>query len=181
MARLPRFCILSIFYPPYSFGGDAIVLQHGLIGSLATRLENRIAGLVHDPQPRRGDAEMLTQAVARIVRYGHKRGCLPPSQRYFGLPGKLGRFRREYQLRKEFRNRIVDGDNLGDAVQNRVEGVHRREKEQVELLPAYCATHAPEVTQRASPVGRGRLDGRLPRCDRYNFRTRGQRKNLLGQ
>jgi glycosyltransferase involved in cell wall biosynthesis len=36
MARPLRFCFLSIFYPPYSFGGDAIYL-HRLANALATR------------------------------------------------------------------------------------------------------------------------------------------------
>ena len=36
MARLPRFCILSIFYPPYSFGGDAMYLYR-LVNALARR------------------------------------------------------------------------------------------------------------------------------------------------
>jgi glycosyltransferase involved in cell wall biosynthesis len=36
MARPLRFCFLSIFYPPYSFGGDAIFL-HRLSNALASR------------------------------------------------------------------------------------------------------------------------------------------------
>ena len=36
MARPLRFCFLSIFYPPYSFGGDAIYL-HRLSNALASR------------------------------------------------------------------------------------------------------------------------------------------------
>ena len=36
MAKRPRFCMLSIFYPPYSFGGDAMYLYR-LVNALARR------------------------------------------------------------------------------------------------------------------------------------------------
>ena len=36
MARPLRFCFLSSFYPPYSFGGDAVYLQR-LVEALARR------------------------------------------------------------------------------------------------------------------------------------------------
>src|SRR2546422_1678040 len=36
MLKRPRFCMISIFYPPYSFGGDAVYLYR-LVNSLAER------------------------------------------------------------------------------------------------------------------------------------------------
>ena len=36
MPRRPKFCMISIFYPPYGFGGDAVYL-HQLADALARR------------------------------------------------------------------------------------------------------------------------------------------------
>ncbi len=36
MAKRPRFCMISVFYPPYSFGGDAVYLSR-LVSALARR------------------------------------------------------------------------------------------------------------------------------------------------